>query len=274
MDQKFELQILVWTEIDRIILENFTTSEKKELEKTMKLFKINTWFIVVYFFKNENYFIDKFLEFDIADLNNDPILKKLTEDFMGTSKNKILELKKLQKDFRKIATFALTNKAISNKKEFQTFIQLYHQNMFFLDERLNGIEVEIISKEQNKPFTKFKFAKPYSKSCYDFYKVLKKNKKIDLITLEDHFEMIFSLRKVNAKFKKINWISSIYQLKNLIDLMIKKNILEKDVDYLNTIANCFLIKNEELTVKKLDPRGERHTIDYQDDLLKNIFKVS
>lgn len=274
MDQKFELQILVWTEIDRIILENFTTSEKKELEKTMKLFKINTWFIVVYFFKNENYFIDKFLEFDIADLNNDPILKKLTEDFMGTSKNKILELKKLQKDFRKIATFALTNKAISNKKEFQTFIQLYHQNMFFLDERLNGIEVEIISKEHSKPFTKFKFVKPYSKSCYDFYKALKKNKKIDLSTLEEHFEMILSLRKVNAKFKKINWVSSIYQLKNLIDLMIKKNILEKDVDYLNTIANCFLIKNEELTIKKLDPRGKRHTIEYQDDFLKNIFSVS
>ena len=53
--------------------------------------------------------------------------------------------------------------------------------------------------------------------------------------------------------------------------MINKKIIYDDINYLDTIINCFLLKGKEITKKKLDARGKPHTIEYQINLLETIF---
>jgi hypothetical protein len=51
----------------------------------------------------------------------------------------------------------------------------------------------------------------------------------------------------------------------------KHKILDNDINYLSTIENCFQLKGQDLSRKKLDARGKPHTIEYQKNLLETIF---
>lgn len=281
MDKNFEMKLLVWGELNRIISEDLIDSEKKDLAKLMDILKIDTWFVVVFFFKNENLLLDFLIDLDLSRLNKDPKLIKLYKDFVGDSKISSLQFKRLQEIFRSISVIVFSNKAFRKDPSLKIFFDLHKDNLFLIDERLNGINLdsalESKPESENRPeaktllFTRFMFLENHDKKEFNFFKALKDEKKIDINTLEEDFKVVFSTQKISKKFKKVNWIGSIFQLKKIIKIMIDKKIIYDDINYLDTIINCFLLKGEQITKKKLDARGKLNTIAYQQPLLDHIF---
>lgn len=281
MDKNFEMKLLVWGELNRIISEDLSDADKEDLAKLMDILKIDTWFVVVFFFKNENLLLDFLLDLDLSRLNKDPKLIKLYNDFVGDSKISSLQFKRLQEIFRSISVIVFSNKAFRKDPVLKIFYDLHKDNLFLIDERLNGINLD--SAVESKPesenrteaktllFTRFMFLENHDKKEFIFFKALKDKKKIDINTLEEDFKVVFSTHKISKKFKKVNWIGSIFQLKKIIKIMINKKIIYDDINYLDTIINCFLLKGKEITKKKLDARGKPHTIEYQINLLETIF---
>lgn len=171
--------------------------------------------------------------------------------------------------FRRITSIVFSKYKNDYVEITKPISDLYRENTFFIEERFKGIDISI---KTNPPvINRFKFEKNYKNYCTNFYVALKKMGKIDADTTNENFEIIFSLKITNKNFKKVNWIDSVFQLKNLIVLMMKYKILDNDINYLSTIENCFQLKGQDLSRKKLDARGKPHTIEYQINLLEKIF---
>lgn len=271
MDEKFEKMLLMWKEINDVIEQDLSLYDRNEFNRILKILKVDTWFIIVFVFKNEIILTSNFENLNLSKLDKDHDLLKLYKEFIGDSKIKNIDFNIFQLLIRKILVIGFSKNNLHNDNDFKPFFEKYKTNLFLLDERLK--ETENAPKIIMPSFTKFKFEKNYGKSCTNFLMELKKLKKIDKNTSIDNFEIIFSIKKLNNKFQKINWTASIYQLKNLIRLMMHKQIIKNDINYLDTIIDCFKLKNEEITKQKLDARGESHTIEYQKDLLIKTFEL-
>ena len=93
---------------------------------------------------------------------------------------------------------------------------------------------------------------------------------------EDSYKMIFSLKKVNSKFKKVSWLGSIFELKFFINELFTQKIIIKDDNYYLTIIDCFLIKGNEIEKNQLaNPRGSKINTSLLKSYISNsIIKIS
>ena len=223
MDKNFEMKVLVWGELNRIISEDLSDADKEDLAKLMDILKIDTWLLVVFFFNNENLLLKFFFDLDLSRLNKDPDLIKLRNDFVGDSTITTLQFKKLQLLFRKISIIIFSKNEIRKDLTLNSFYDLHKDNLFLLDERTNEISLDSAVKSEPESetrnevktllFTRFIFLEKHENKEFNFFKALKDKKKIDLNTLEEDFKVVFSTNKISKKFKKVNWIASIFQLK-------------------------------------------------------------
>ncbi len=269
MDEKNELRNFYLTEINEIIEESFESFEKEDFKKSLKILKIDIEFIIDLFFKNENCLTNLFLNPDFSSINKDQTVQNfIDQNFENLS---IPEFEKIFLYFRRIVIIVYTKYKTKYDLELKSENEFYKENMSLLNERFVGNEIK--SNIKLNSFTKFRFKGKFNNNSTILFTNLRDLKKIDSTTIIDNFEIIFSIRKYNKQFKKVNWVASIYQLKKLIKLMMDKQILENDVNYLDTIIDCFKLKNEDITKQKLDARGEPRSIEYQNTLLVESFKL-
>lgn len=91
----------------------------------------------------------------------------------------------------------------------------------------------------------------------------------------DSFEAIFNKKSINKKFVKINWLGSIYELKEFINILFDKDVITKDLNYYFTIIDCFLIKGTNIEFSQLkNPRGSSKRIELLENIISNsIVKI-
>lgn len=251
--------------IDDVINDSFTPKDKKDFQLFLK--KLNTSIpeILLIFLENQQHFTDKYNNLDLSKTNElvdfiNPLSSKLKLDGYSS------EL--LFKYFTKITSIVFTKYKNDYPEITKPISDLYRENIFFIERGLSDVDCKPI---KNVSFSRFRFKKNKSVQCRIFFSKLKFLKKIDEDTLFENFEIIFSLKKPNKNFQKVNWIDSYFQLKLLIKSMMDQKIIDFDVDYNKIIINCFYQKDKEITLKNLDARGEIKTVNYQYPLLKEIF---
>lgn len=256
-DELFEFLSPIFHEI---IEHELIQNEKKEWDKCLSFFKID---------------LDELLKIYIFNIN---FGKK--SEFTITLSN---EEKEAAITFRDVL---YKNVKRGNSKIEKNFNTLLHKILLIYYIKLE--EKKIVSEELEKQINKspikwnrFGFPRELETVNYPSFRTFQLNEKQKTITnltalkkfLElnifiekdtdsDSFRVIFNQEKINSKFKKINWIGSLYELKTFINILFKENIIIYDKNYYLTIIDCFLIYEKEIEYNQLsNPRGSKKRIE-------------
>lgn len=280
MDIKKEFIENFHSTFEEIINKDFSDNEKKEWLKCLSYLKIDSLTLIEIYFKH--------FRFEESDLLKSPSLSYSNKDEGLPIRDKLYENRRFNKKvdtnlailFYRIALIyqsKLNNEFLNGNysSEEKNIILNLERNTIVKGQRF-GIPNELIKSE----ITSFRTFNRIENSELNFTKLrlsLQENEKFLSNNVdEDSYKMIFSLKKVNSKFKKVSWLGSIFELKFFINELFTQKIIIKDDNYYLTIIDCFLIKGNEIEKNQLaNPRGSKINTSLLKSYISNsIIKIS
>ena len=154
---------------------------------------------------------------------------------------------------------------------YQRYMDRAELDLIFVGQRF-GIPTELkkVIVPQMRTFIKYQNVK------FNFTKMrvaLQENEVFLKKTLDvNSFEIVFSEKRINPKFNKIAWSGSIFELKAFINELFEKKVLVKDVNFYNTIVDCFTINGNNIELKQLaSPKGSKKRINFLKEIISNSF---
>ncbi|MEQ3662216.1 MAG: hypothetical protein ABNG96_05945, partial [Flavobacterium sp.] len=265
---------------EEIINKDFSDNEKKEWLKCLNYLKIDSLRLIQLLLKQISFEESNYLKSpSLSYSNKNDGLPFINELYINSRYNKKVDTN-LAILFYRISLIyqsKLNNEFLNDNysSEQKNIILNLERNTILKGQRF-GIPNELIKSEitSSRTFNRIENSElNFTKlrlSLQENQKFLSKN--VD----EDSYKMIFSLKKVNSKFKKVSWLGSIFELKFFINELFTQKIIIKDENYYLTIIDCFLIKGNEIEKNQLaNPRGSKVNTSLLKSYISNsIIKVS
>lgn len=270
IDVQFQKMLLIEAEWRDFLENGLFESEVEELEKALNILEMNSWSVIQFIVKNSA----KMFDF----LNNINLSVEALQKFHEEFEKSNFEITANNREaFRILGVymdkFSCYLFSKEDNKNYQLFADLKNKKTL-IDTRFNSAPQIIKSIDKPKGVRVFKLRERYKSYNLSILNAkLKQTKKFvaEDTTLES-LEMVFGIKKVSKKFKKINWIGSILELKYFITFLMKA-IVHNDPNFKFVICDCFLIKDSEIKESQIkSPSGSNRNFKDLEDIINQIAK--